>query len=243
MNKDKLIVANWKMNFLYKDASNFCKKILLKNNLIKNNFVICPPNTIISQLSSKYKKINFGAQNCHYEKFGAYTGEISPFMLKDINCKYVIVGHSERRKYHFENHIILKKKIESLLNIGLVPIYCIGEDIKIKKVGSTQKFLFKQLVDVLPKRNKKKIIIAYEPIWAIGTGITPNVNEIEEINLYIKKTIEKINKSYRNTNILYGGSVNKHNSSEFLKCKNINGLLVGGASLNLDTFISIIGYK
>ena len=243
MNKGKLIVANWKMNFLYKNAFNFCKKILLKKKLIKNKFVICPPTTLILQLSSKFKGITFGAQDCHYEKFGAYTGDISALMLKDINCKHVIIGHSERRKYYFEDHIILKKKIESVINAGLIPIYCIGEDINIKRKDKTKNHLLRQLLNTLPKKNKNKIIIAYEPIWSIGTGNTPTVNEIEDVNLYIKKIITKINLSYEKTSILYGGSVNKRNSLVFLDNKNIDGLLIGGASLNLNTFSSILTYK
>ena len=243
MNKGKLIVANWKMNFLYKNAFNFCKKILLKKKLIKNKFVICPPTTLILQLSSKFKGITFGAQDCHYEKLGAYTGDISALMLKDINCKHVIIGHSERRKYYFEDHIILKRKIESVINAGLITIYCIGEDISIKRKGKTKNHLLRQLLNTLPKKNKNKIIIAYEPIWAIGTGNTPTANEVEDINLYIKKIITKINLSYEKTSILYGGSVNKHNSLVFLDNKNIDGLLIGGASLNLNTFSSILTYK
>ena len=243
MNKGKLIVANWKMNFLYKNAFNFCKKILLKKKLIKNKFVICPPTTLILQLSSKFKEITFGAQDCHYEKFGPYTGDINASMLKNINCKHVIIGHSERRKYYFEDHIILKRKIESVINAGLIPIYCIGEDINIKRKDKTKNHLLRQLLNTLPKKNKKKIIIAYEPIWAIGTGNTPTVNEIEDVNLYIKKIITKINLSYEKTSILYGGSVNKHNSLVFLDNKNIDGLLIGGASLNLNTFSSILTYK
>ena len=243
MNKSKLIVANWKMNFHYKNAFNFCKKILSKKKLIKNKFVICPPTTLILQLSSKFKEIAFGAQNCHYEKFGAYTGDISAAMLKNINCKYVIVGHSERRIHHFENSIVLKKKIECVLNAGLIPIYCIGEDVNIKKNGKTKNHLLTQLSKTLPKKNKKKIVVAYEPIWAIGTGKTPTVNEIEDINLYIKKIIKKINSSYNKTNILYGGSVDKHNSSIFLDNNNIDGLLIGGSSLNFNTFSSILSYK
>ena len=243
MNKDKLIVANWKMNFHYKNADNFCKKILSKKKLIKNKFVICPPTTLILQLTSKFKKITFGAQNCHYEKFGAYTGDISAAMLKNINCKYVIVGHSERRIHHFENSIVLKKKIECVLNAGLIPIYCIGEDVNIKKNGKTKNHLLTQLSKTLPKKNKKKIVVAYEPIWAIGTGKTPTVNQIEDINLYIKKIIKKINSSYEKTNILYGGSVDKHNSSVFLDNNNIDGLLIGGSSLNFNTFSSILSYK
>ena len=243
MNKGKLIVANWKMNFLYKNAFNFCKKILLKKKLIKNKFVICPPTTLILQLSSKFKGITFGAQDCHYEKLGAYTGDISALMLKDINCKHVIIGHSERRKYYFEDHIILKRKIESVINAGLIPIYCIGEDINIKRKDKTKNHLLRQLLNTLPKKNKNKIIIAYEPIWAIGTGNTPTVNEIEDVILYIKKIITKINLSYEKTSILYGGSINKHNSLVFLDNKNIDGLLIGGASLNLNTFSSILTYK
>ena len=243
MNKGKLIVANWKMNFLYKNAFNFCKKILLKKKLIKNKFVICPPTTLILQLSSKFKGITFGAQDCHYEKLGAYTGDISALMLKDINCKHVIIGHSERRKYYFEDHIILKRKIESVINAGLIPIYCIGEDINIKRKDKTKNHLLRQLLNTLPKKNKNKIIIAYEPIWSIGTGNTPTVNEIEDVNLYIKKIITKINLSYEKTSILYGGSVNKHNSLVFLDNKNIDGLLIGGASLNLNTFSSILTNK
>ena len=243
MNKGKLIVANWKMNFLYKNAFNFCKKIFLKKKLIKNKFVICPPTTLILQLSSKFKGITFGAQDCHYEKLGAYTGDISALMLKDINCKHVIIGHSERRKYYFEDHIILKRKIESVINAGLIPIYCIGEDINIKRKDKTKNHLLRQLLNTLPKKNKNKIIIAYEPIWSIGTGNTPTVNEIEDVNLYIKKIITKINLSYEKTSILYGGSVNKHNSLVFLDNKNIDGLLIGGASLNLNTFSSILTYK
>ena len=243
MNKGKLIVANWKMNFLYKNAFNFCKKILLKKKLIKNKFVICPPTTLILQLSSKFKEITFGAQDCHYEKLSAYTGDISALMLKDINCKHVIIGHSERRKYYFEDHIILKRKIESVINAGLIPIYCIGEDINIKRKDKTKNHLLRQLLNTLPKKNKNKIIIAYEPIWSIGTGNTPTVNEIEDVNLYIKKIITKINLSYEKTSILYGGAVNKRNSLVFLDNKNIDGLLIGGASLNLNTFSSILTYK
>ena len=242
MNKDKLIVANWKMNFHYKNAFNFCKKVLSKKKLIKNKFVICPPSTLILQLSSKFKEITFGAQNCHYGKFGPYTGDISASMLKNINCKYIIVGHSERRIHHLENSFVLKKKIEDILNVGLTPIYCIGEDINVKKKGKTKNYLQTQLSQILPKKNKKKIVIAYEPIWAIGSGKTPSIDEIEDINLYIKKTITKINLSYKKTRILYGGSVDKSNSLVFLNNNNIDGLLIGGMSLKSDIFSSILSY-
>ena len=243
MNKDKLIVANWKMNFLYNNASIFCKKISSKRKSIKNKFIICPPTALISKLSLRFNKITFGAQDCHYEKFGAFTGDNSAVMLKNINCKYIIIGHSERRKFYNENNVILKKKIKSIINANLVPIFCIGEDISVKRKGNTKKHLLNQLINVLPKNNKKKIVIAYEPIWAIGSGKTPKIEEIEEINLYIKSVIRKINTNYKNTKILYGGSVNKENSKIFLNNNNVNGLLVGGSSLDFNTFYSILSYK
>ena len=133
--------------------------------------------------------------------------------------------------------------MQCVLNAGLIPIYCIGEDINIKKNGKTKNHLLAQLSKTLPKKNKKKIVVVYEPIWAIGTGKTPTVNQIEDINLYIKKIIKKINSSYEKTNILYGGSVDKHNSSVFLDNNNIDGLLIGGSSLNFNTFSSILSYK
>ena len=243
MNKGKLIVANWKMNFLYKNAFNFCKNLLLKKKAINNSFIICPSSVLISQLASKFKNIIFGAQDCHFEKFGAYTGDISPLMLKDINCKYVIIGHSERRLYHFEDSLILKKKIESVFKINLIQIFCIGETSTIRRKGQTKKYLSSQLLKVLPKKKMKKIIIAYEPIWAIGSGRTPTINEIEDVNLHIRKTICKINTLYKKTQILYGGSVDRKNSKIFLNNKNIDGLLVGGSSLNLKTFLTILKHK
>tara|TARA_Y100000590_G_scaffold468550_1_gene651680 strand:- start:377 stop:1105 length:729 start_codon:yes stop_codon:yes gene_type:complete len=242
MNKDKLIIANWKMNFFYKNASIFCKKLISKKN-INCKFIICPPFPLILPLSSKYKKIDFGAQDCHFEKSGPYTGDVSVSMIKNINCKYVIIGHSERRQNHFEDGIVLKKKLQSVINENLTPIFCIGENIKIRKNGKTKNFLLNQLRKSLPKNNIKKIIIAYEPIWAIGTGKTPTIEEISDINIYIKKIISKINPSYNKTRILYGGSVNKRNAVDFLNNSNIDGLLVGGASLNFNSFYSILSYK
>ena len=240
MNKEKIIIANWKMNFLYNDASNFCKKILLKKKKIINKLVICPPFPIIYHLSKKFKNIDFGGQDCHFERFGAFTGDISPLMLKNIGCKYVIIGHSERRENHFETNHIIKKKIVNAIKFGLIPIFCIGENSRIKRLGKTKNFLLKQIKDSLPKKITKKIIIAYEPVWAIGTGKTPNPDEISNINIYIKKLLTRINMSYKSTKIIYGGSVDIKNSKVFLKNVNIDGLLLGGNSLKFNAFISIL---
>ena len=239
-NNDKLIIANWKMNLFYKNAFIFCKKIILNMKNIKNNFIICPPSILLSQLNITFKNINFGAQDCHYKNSGAFTGDISPLMLKKIKCKYVIIGHSERREYHHEDNKIIKEKIFAALKNNLIPIICIGENLNVKKRNATKGFISKQLNSVLPKNNKKKIIIAYEPIWAIGSGKTPSLEEISDLHIYIKKVIVNLNSSYKNTKILYGGSVNKKNSINFLKNINIDGLLVGGASLNFNSFYSIL---
>lgn len=242
MKKAKIIIANWKMNFLLQGAIIFCKNILLKKKLFKNTLIICPPTSLIYALSEVLKKkINLGAQDCHYENFGPYTGDISPPMLKNIGCKYVIIGHSERRIGHYEDNALIKKKIDSLLKNNLIPILCIGESLKDKKQNRTYNHLLKQLRESLPKKNVgKKIIIAYEPIWSIGSGTTPKINEISKTHSYIKSKITKIHKSYSNTKIVYGGSVNDKNSNIFLKNDNVDGLLVGGASTNYNKLLSIL---
>ena len=244
MNKDKLIIANWKMNFLYKNAFNFCKKISLKKKLINNKFVICPPITIISQLSIKFKKINFGAQDCHYEKFGAYTGDVNVSMLKDINCKYTLIGHSERRELYKEDESLISLKILSALKSNIKPILCVGENLNQKRRGDTKKILKYQLNKVLLKKKEfKKVIIAYEPVWAIGTGKTPSIEDISNTILYIKNVLAKKSSIYKNVLVLYGGSVNTNNSKLFLNNINIDGLLVGGASLIFNSFFSMLKHK
>ncbi len=246
MNKVKLIVANWKMNFLHKQANDFCKKIMVKKKKIKNNFIICPPLSLIFSLATKFKQINFGAQDCSpNDKFDARTGDINPRMLKDINCKYTLIGHSERRQFHHENDILIFSKIKSALKSNLNPILCIGENMTEKNKGIAKKILKNQLRKALPSSKKifKKVIIAYEPIWAIGTGKTPSVQEISNTICYIKEEIFKISSVYKNTKVLYGGSVDINNSKLFLSNTNIDGLLVGGASLNFNSFLSMLKYK
>ena len=243
MKKGKIIIANWKMNFLLKNGKQFVKKILINKKIFKNKLIICPPTSIIYEISKqlKNKNIGLGAQDCHFEKFGAFTGNVSPLMLKDIGCKYVILGHSERRIYHFESNLIIKKKLLNAIEHNLKVILCIGEDSKTKKKNKTLDFLAKQIKETVPTKNlANKIIIAYEPIWSIGSGVTPNINDISNIHKFIKDKLIKINRFYRNTKILYGGSVNNKNAKKFLKINEIDGLLVGGASTKLNKLISIL---
>lgn len=245
MNKAKLIVANWKMNFFYKQASNFCKKIISKKKQIKNNFIICPPSSLIFRLSNKFRQINFGAQDCSaVNEFGAYTGDINSKMLKDINCKYTLIGHSERRELYKEDESLISLKILSALKSNIKPILCVGENLNQKRRGDTKKILKYQLNKVLLKKKEfKKVIIAYEPVWAIGTGKTPSIEDISNTILYIKNVLAKKSSIYKNVQVLYGGSVNVNNSKLFLNNINIDGLLVGGASLNFNSFFSMLKHK
>ena len=245
MNKAKLIVANWKMNFFYKQAYNFCKKIISKKKQIKNNFIICPPSSLIFRLSNRFRQINFGAQDCSaVNEFGAYTGDINSKMLKDINCKYTLIGHSERRELYKENESLISLKILSALKSNIKPILCVGENLNQKRRGDTKKILKYQLNKVLLKKKEfKKVIIAYEPVWAIGTGKTPSVEDISNTILYIRNILAKKSSIYKNVLVLYGGSVNTNNSKLFLDNINIDGLLVGGASLIFNSFFSMLKHK
>jgi len=242
MKKEKIIIANWKMNFLFKDAKKLLKKILKKRKAFKHNVIICPSTSIISSVQRFVgNKILLGAQNCHYDNFGPFTGDDSASMLKNIGCKYVIIGHSERRIAYFESNELIKKKIQSANKNRLNAVVCIGESLSTKKQNKTEIFLSKQLNDSLPKEKiNKGIIIAYEPIWAIGSGVTPKIDEISKLHLFIKKTITKISSKYKNVKILYGGSVNEKNAKNFLNCNEVDGFLLGGASLKSKTLLSIL---
>lgn len=189
-------------------------------------------------LTAKIRKINLGGQDCHFAENGAYTGDISAKTLVDAGCKYVILGHSERRKFHFENNEIVNKKCQTALKNGLIPVVCLGEDLKIREEKKHLNFVKEQILNSIPKNLKiENLIIAYEPIWSIGTGKIPLKEEITEMADFIKDEIQK-NQEFliENLKIIYGGSANKENTKEIMKIKNISGLLVGGASLKAEEF-------
>ena len=237
-NKYTYFIANWKMfgdtrslNFLDKVVT-FIKKY--KKNNIK--LIYFPPATLINLLSQKFKNtsIDVGAQNCfHEENPGAYTGQINSFMLKDAGAKYIILGHSENRKLGEDNNLI-NRKIKSSIKSGLKIIFCIGETLSQKNKKNTKKILSQQIIQGLKNvENKKKIIIAYEPVWAIGSGLIPKETEIIEIVKFIKNKV-------KGSKVLYGGSVNSQNINLLKKIDNVDGFLVGGASQNSNNFIDII---
>ena len=209
----------------------------------KNKIILCVPYTLIYFFKKKMKScyISLGAQNCHHhEGDGPYTGSINSSMLKISGSEYVILGHSENRS-NGESNSLIKKKVKSCLNKKLKVILCIGETIKEKKIGKTFSVLKNQINSVLEKKNKfKKIIIAYEPVWAIGTNKTPNNTEVKKNIIYIKKLCRsKLGKNYM-PRVLYGGSVNEENIKLFSKLSDIDGFLIGGASQSSKKFIDII---
>ena len=213
---------------------NFVKKN--KNKRFK--MIYCPPFTLISSMSAKLAKsvIQVGGQNCHHEKnFGAYTGSVNPKMLKDAGAKYVILGHSENRQ-NGEDDKLINFKVKNSIDEGLNIIFCIGETLKEKRNKKTFSTLSKQLRIGLNKiKNIKKLIIAYEPVWSIGTGIIPNNDDLFNTISFIKKKIK-----YQSAKVLYGGSVNNKNINELKKIKNLDGFLIGGASQDTKKLIDII---
>jgi len=238
-NKYMYFIANWKMfgglnslNSLHKVVKFF--KVFEKNKLIK--IIYCPPNILIRPMFKKLRnsKIEIGAQNCHEnDNYGAFTGSVNSSMLKSVGAKYVIIGHSENR-LSGESNKLINLKIKSALKSGLKVIFCIGETLKEKRKRITKKVLSQQIKQGLNKiKNTSNILIAYEPVWSIGTGLIPKSNELFDIVNFIKTKNSK-------NKILYGGSVSPKNIKELKSLKNIDGFLIGGASQNPKKFIDII---
>ena len=237
-NKYTYFIANWKMFGDTRSLNSLDKVVTFIKKYKKNNIklIYFPPATLINLLSQKFKNtsIDVGAQNCfHEENPGAYTGQINSFMLKDAGAKYIILGHSENRKLGEDNNLI-NRKIKSSIKSGLKIIFCIGETLSQKNKKNTKKILSQQIIQGLKNvENKKNIIIAYEPVWAIGSGLIPKETEIIEIVKFIKNKV-------KGSKVLYGGSVNSQNINLLKKIDNVDGFLVGGASQNSNNFIDII---
>ena len=242
----KLIVANWKMNMTKASGISLVKSLSAKiNRSISSSreVVVCPPFTLISEISKilKSSKISLGGQDCSTDSFGAFTGDISSLMLKDLGCKYVIVGHSERRENHNESEKIIKNKLDLALSLGLKVILCVGEKMQERKKGNTIRIITRQLqLSISKKCNNKNTIIAYEPVWSIGSGVTPKDSEICDVHNFIKNKSSQLSIGDKPLMVLYGGSVNPRNSKNILSLQNVDGALVGGASLKLKSFLDII---
>jgi len=247
--RKSLIVGNWKMNKTINEA------ILLTNQLIPlvkksdAEVVICPTSICLADVVRAVTNTNIkvGAQNMYYKESGAFTGEISPLSLMKLGVEYVILGHSERRQYFNESNEDINKKVISALSTGLMPILCVGETLEERESGKAFDVISKQISECLKNVECLKLeglVIAYEPIWAIGTGKTATKEDANEIIMYIRKLItEKLSKSIaENIRILYGGSVKSSNIKELMAMSDIDGALVGGASLEAVEFSNIVKY-
>lgn len=224
----KLVVANWKMNGDIKLIEDFNKA----HFSVKTNVVVCPPAYYTTLF--KAHTFNLGAQNCSNNTSGAYTGESSPKHLKSLGCKYVILGHSERRSLFKESNDLINKKARTAINCGLTTIICIGESLAERQQNRTQTALLSQIDAVTANLRHENYVIAYEPLWSIGTGLLPSNDDISQVLELIKKRIDE------KVSVIYGGSVSSENAKSLAKIPSLNGVLVGGASLNLHTFQHIV---
>ena len=232
------VAANWKMNLDKKLIFEFSKHLNTFKFSSKVEACIFPPMTYIDYLHNLINNlpVSVGGQNCHFKSSGAFTGEVSANFLKDTGCEYVLVGHSERRILNNESNPEIKSRAQTAINSDLKVILCVGESLTDREEGNALEYIEKQINDCLPN-NFKNLFIAYEPIWSIGTGKIPSAFEIQEMHSHIKKIVFKI--SNKKINVLYGGSVNTENINEILKITNVDGVLVGGASLKAKDFLAI----
>lgn len=247
--RKKIAIANWKMNKTLTEGVQLVEEILKGYDAQQNDIlkIIAPSFIHLSAINSILKDIpNFevAAQNCHNAENGAFTGEVSAEMIASTGTKYVIIGHSERRNYFNETHELLAQKVNAALTKNIIPIFCIGENLEQRNNNQHLEAVTKQLKESvfhLPAADFSKLIIAYEPVWAIGTGITASVHQAQGMHNHIRS---EINKKYgiqisAITPIIYGGSCNAKNAKELFACIDVDGGLIGGASLNAADFISI----
>jgi triosephosphate isomerase (TIM) len=244
----KFIAGNWKMNTSRAEGVALATALAAKLGSSANvDVAVCPPSLYLEAVGQAIKgsAVALGAQNCHYEAKGAFTGEISPQMLRDIGCTYAILGHSERRQIFKETSQDVNRKVLAVLRAGLLPIVCVGETLEERQGGKTAAVVREQIegsLAALTAEQMVKIVIAYEPIWAIGTGVVATPEQAEEVHSDLRKLLEvRYNSQVASSiRIQYGGSVNAENAATLLGQPNIDGALVGGASLKAETFLAIV---
>jgi len=241
------MAANWKMNKTVSETAEFIESFVPEvKDASGVDIVLAPPFTSLALAAERLKGTNVGlaAQDVFYEAKGAYTGEISPLMLVDIGCSHVIIGHSERRQYFHETDETVNRKIVAAKKAGLGIIFCIGESLEEREAGKTLEVLDREIKKGLAEVTPEKMVVAYEPIWAIGTGKTATPQQAQEAHAYIR---EKLRGLYGNRAdelcILYGGSVTPDNVNALMICRDVDGALVGGASLKADSFARIVRFK
>ena len=248
MARKKIVAANWKMNLTLPEGGQLVKQLLEGlPDALNCEIVLAPPFTHLQMLVELVdgKSIFAAAQHCHAEAGGAYTGEVSVGMLKSLGIKYCITGHSERRQLFFETNQIVRAKVDAILEGGLIPIFCCGESLEIRQSNQQNQFVKEQLEECIFHLGTdafSKIVIAYEPIWAIGTGMTASPEQAQEMHLFIRDTIQQAyNREISDgIRILYGGSIKADNAATLFSSPDVDGGLVGGASLQAGGFLEII---
>ncbi|MBD3245791.1 MAG: triose-phosphate isomerase [Candidatus Omnitrophica bacterium] len=243
-----LIAGNWKMHKIVSEAVELTKNIVQGvADVSAADVLVCPPFTALAPVYKELESssVQLGAQNVHWETQGAFTGEVSPLMVKDAGCEYVIVGHSERRQYFGETDQTVNKRLNAVLGVGLIPVLCIGESLQEREAEQTSTVIEKQLRDGLngiSEEDARQMVIAYEPVWAIGTGKTATPEQAGEVHHAIRAWLSEAysQECAAGIRILYGGSVKPGNIGELMTKEDIDGALVGGASLTADSFVGIV---
>ena len=243
------IIGNWKMAKTNLESQQLIQEIIEKMPKTKNDVVVCPSYMAIPSavMQTQGTQLKVGAQNMHFEDKGPYTGEISAKMLKEVGAEYVIIGHSSRRSDDNETDLKVNKKIKKAIEVGLIPVLCVGESSKERAQNRTYRVIKKQILRAFDGvEDPTSVIVAYEPLWAISDGInpapTPTIEEIKTVNSGIKRVLRQMfgTEPVKKMRILYGGSVTPENSGEIMAERSVNGVLIGGASLNADKFVGIV---
>ena len=243
-----IIAGNWKMHKTIAEALEFVNEVKDRVNNDKVEAVICAPFTLLKDLkqATKGTNIKIGAQSMHFEEKGAFTGEISPLMLKELDMDYVVIGHSERRQYFNETDETVNKKVLKALEVGIDPILCVGETLEEREAGNTKdvcKVQVEKALENVSKEDLAKVVIAYEPVWAIGTGKTATSEDANDVIAYIREVVANLYGELANeVRIQYGGSVKPSNVAEIMNQSDIDGALVGGASLEANDYVELVNF-
>ena len=243
-----IIAGNWKMHKTIAEALEFVNEVKDRVNNDKVEAVICAPFTLLKDLkqATKGTNIKIGAQNMHFEEKGAFTGEISPLMLKELDMDYVVIGHSERRQYFNETDETVNKKVLKAVEVGIDPILCVGETLEEREAGNTKdvcKVQVEKALENVSKEDLAKVVIAYEPVWAIGTGKTATSEDANDVIAYIREVVANLYGELANeVRIQYGGSVKPSNVAEIMNQSDIDGALVGGASLEANDYVELVNF-
>lgn len=244
MAKKHYVMANWKMNLLAQEGLALANDVLsyVNDDAKHVQTILCPPSLMLSQIADAVgSKIAIGAQDCHAEISGAFTGNVSAPMVKDAGADYVLVGHSERRQYHAESDEIVANKSLAAIAAGLVPVICVGEHLFERESGRAIDVVVAQVLGSVPEGIKAPFLLAYEPVWAIGTGKVPTINDIEAMHEALRDVlITKRGVASEDAHVLYGGSVKASNANEIFALPSVGGVLVGGASLKAEEFGAIL---